>query len=439
MDFVIRGGHVIDPAAGVDAPRDVAVADGKIAAVEPSIDPGGAPVVDATGLWVLPGLIDLHVHLREPGQEYKEDVASGTRAAAAGGFTAVCAMPNTRPVNDNAEVTRYILERARQGGVCRVYPVGAISKGLRGEDLAEIGELAEAGCVAVTDDGHPVSSSLLMRRALEYASAFGLTVVSHCEDLDLAAGGAMNEGLASAYLGLPAIPAEAEEIQVARDLLLARRTGARLHLAHLSTRGSMKLLRYAKRMGLRVTGETAPHYFTLTEDAVRGFDTNAKMNPPLREIADVEAVQKALRRGVVDAIATDHAPHAPDEKEVEFEAAPNGVIGLETSLGVTLRLVHHGLLDRVRAVAALTAGPARALGLPGGTLAPGSPADIALVDPEARWTVDPAAFFSKSRNCPFAGMELRGRAVGTVVGGRFVYWQGRITAENLDTAERLPT
>ncbi|RMG96642.1 MAG: dihydroorotase, partial [Candidatus Dadabacteria bacterium] len=265
-----------------------------------------------------------------------------------------------------------------------------------------------------------------------------LTVVSHCEDLDLAAGGAMNEGLASAYLGLPAIPAEAEEIQVARDLLLARRTGARLHLAHLSTRGSMKLLRYAKRMGLRVTGETAPHYFTLTEDAVRGFDTNAKMNPPLREIADVEAVQKALRRGVVDAIATDHAPHAPDEKEVEFEAAPNGVIGLETSLGVTLRLVHHGLLDRVRAVAALTAGPARALGLPGGTLAPGSPADIALVDPEARWTVDPAAFFSKSRNCPFAGMELRGRAVGTVVGGRFVYWQGRITAENLDTAERLP-
>ncbi|GAB6063078.1 dihydroorotase [Deferrisoma palaeochoriense] len=438
MDFVIRGGHVIDPAAGVDAPRDVAVADGKIAAVEPSIDPGGAPVVDATGLWVLPGLIDIHVHLREPGQEYKEDVASGTRAAVAGGVTAVCAMPNTRPVNDNAEVTRYILERARQGGVCRVYPVGAISKGLRGEDLAEIGDLAEAGCVAVTDDGHPVSSSLLMRRALEYASAFGLTVVSHCEDLDLAAGGAMNEGLASAYLGLPAIPAEAEEIQVARDLLLARRTGARLHLAHLSTRGSMKLLRYAKRMGLRVTGETAPHYFTLTEDAVRGFDTNAKMNPPLREIADVEAVQKALRRGVVDAIATDHAPHAPDEKEVEFEAAPNGVIGLETSLGVTLRLVHHGLLDRVRAVAALTVGPARALGLPGGTLAPGSPADIALVDPEARWTVDPAAFFSKSRNCPFAGMELRGRAVGTVVGGRFVYWQGRITAENLDTAERLP-
>ncbi|GAB4266597.1 dihydroorotase [Deferrisoma sp.] len=438
MDFVIRGGHVIDPAAGVDAPRDVAVADGKIAAVEPSIDPGGAPVVDAAGLWVLPGLIDIHVHLREPGQEYKEDVASGTRAAVAGGVTAVCAMPNTRPVNDNAEVTRYILERARQGGVCRVYPVGAISKGLRGEDLAEIGDLAEAGCVAVTDDGHPVSSSLLMRRALEYASAFGLTVVSHCEDLDLAAGGAMNEGLASAYLGLPAIPAEAEEIQVARDLLLARRTGARLHLAHLSTRGSMKLLRYAKRMGLRVTGETAPHYFTLTEDAVRGFDTNAKMNPPLREIADVEAVQKALRRGVVDAIATDHAPHAPDEKEVEFEAAPNGVIGLETSLGVTLRLVHHGLLDRVRAVAALTVGPARALGLPGGTLAPGSPADIALVDPEARWTVDPAAFFSKSRNCPFAGMELRGRAVGTVVGGRFVYWQGRITAENLDTAERLP-
>ncbi len=439
MDFVIRGGHVIDPASGLDAPRDVAVAEGKILAVEPSIDPGSAPVVDASGLWVLPGLIDIHVHLREPGQEYKEDVVSGTRAAAAGGFTAVAAMPNTRPVNDNAEVTRYILEKAHRGGVCRVYPVGAISKGLRGEDLAEIGELAEAGCVAVTDDGHPVSSSLLMRRALEYASAFGVVVVSHCEDLDLARGGAMNEGLASAYLGLPAIPAEAEEIQVARDLLLARRTGGRLHLAHLSTRGSMKLLRYAKRMGLPVTGETAPHYFTLTEDAVRSFDTHAKMNPPLREIADVEAVQKALRRGVVDAVATDHAPHAPDEKEVEFEAAPNGVIGLETSLGVTLRLVHHGLLDRVRAVAALTWGPARALGLPGGTLAPGGPADITLVDPEARWTVDPAAFFSKARNCPFAGMDLRGRAVGTIVGGRTVYWNGRILAENLETAERLPT
>ncbi len=437
MDLVIRGGHVIDPATGVAGRRDVAVAGGRILAVEPEIDPGRAAVIDAGGLWVLPGLVDIHVHLREPGYEYKEDVASGTRAAAAGGFTSVACMPNTDPVNDNAEVTRYILERVRERGVCRVYPVGAISRGLRGEDLADMGELAEAGCVAVTDDGRPVASSLLMRRAMEYARAFGLVVVSHCEDLDLAEGGVMNEGLASAYLGLPGIPAEAEEIAVVRDLLLARRTGARLHLAHLSTRGSVDLLRWAKRLGLAVTGETAPHYFTLTEDAVRPFDTNAKMNPPLREIADVEAVQKGLRRGILDAVATDHAPHAPDEKEVEFEAAPNGVIGLETSLGLTLRLVHEGVLPLERAVAALTCGPARALGLPGGTLEPGAPADIVLVDPEARWTVEPERFFSKARNCPFAGMELRGRPVRTLVGGRTVFADGRITAENLETAEML--
>ncbi len=437
MDLVIRGGHVIDPATGVAGRRDVAVAGGRILAVEPEIDPGRAAVIDAGGLWVLPGLVDIHVHLREPGYEYKEDVASGTRAAAAGGFTSVACMPNTDPVNDNAEVTRYILERVRERGVCRVYPMGAISRGLRGEDLADMGELAEAGCVAVTDDGRPVASSLLMRRAMEYARAFGLVVVSHCEDLDLAEGGVMNEGLASAYLGLPGIPAEAEEIAVVRDLLLARRTGARLHLAHLSTRGSVDLLRWAKRLGLAVTGETAPHYFTLTEDAVRPFDTNAKMNPPLREIADVEAVQKGLRRGILDAVATDHAPHAPDEKEVEFEAAPNGVVGLETSLGLTLRLVHEGVLPLERAVAALTCGPARALGLPGGTLEPGAPADIVLVDPEARWTVEPERFFSKARNCPFAGMELRGRPVRTLVGGRTVFADGRITAENLETAEML--
>ncbi len=437
MDLVIRGGRVIDPAAGVDGPRDVAIADGRIAAVEPGIDPGPTPVIDAAGLWVLPGLVDIHVHFREPGYEYKEDVASGTRAAAAGGFTAVACMPNTDPVNDDAEVTRYILERAREGGVARVNPVGAVSRGLGGEDLAPIGELAEAGCVAVTDDGRPVGSGLLMRRALEYASAFGLPVISHCEDLDLAAGGCMNEGLASAYLGLPGIPSEAEEAMVARDLLLLRRTGGRLHLAHLSTRGSVKLLRWGKRMGLPVTGETAPHYFTLTEDAVRGFDTDAKMNPPLREIADVEGVQKGLARGAVDAIATDHAPHAPDEKEVEFEAAPNGVVGLETSLALSLKLVREAGVPLARVVAALTAGPARALGLPGGTLVPGAPADVTLVDPDATWTVDPAAFQSKARNSPFAGMTLRGRAVRTLVGGRTVYLDGRITAENLDEAEIL--
>jgi dihydroorotase len=298
-----------------------------------------------------------------------------------------------------------------------------------------MGELAAAGCIAVTDDGHPVSSPLLMRRALEYAKGFGLPVISHCEDLELASGGCMNEGLTSAYLGLPAIPAEAEEVQVVRDLLLLRRTGGRLHLAHLSTRGSVDFLRWGKRLGLPVTGETAPHYFTLTDDAVRTFDARYKMNPPLREIADVESIQKAVARGVVDAIATDHAPHAADEKELEFEAAANGVVGLETSLALSLRLVHEGVVPLARVVAALTCGPARALNLPGGTLTPGAPADLVLVDLEAEHLVDPAGFHSKARNCPFAGMKLRGRPVRTLVGGRTVYLDGRITAENLETAE----
>ncbi len=435
MDLVIRGAHLVDPAQGIDGRRDVAVAGGRVVAVAPTLDPGTAPTLDAGGLYLFPGLIDLHVHLREPGHEYKETVATGTRAAAAGGFTAVAAMPNTKPVNDNAEVTRFLLETARREGLCRVYPVGAISRGLKGEELADLGELRAAGCVAVTDDGHPVASSLLMRRALEYAKTFGLTVVSHCEDLELAAGGCMNEGLTSAYLGLPAIPAEAEEVMVVRDLLLLRRTGGRLHLAHLSTRGSIDLLRWGKRLGLAVTGETAPHYFTLTDDRVRSFDSVFKMNPPLREIADVEAVQRGLARGVVDAIATDHAPHGIDEKEVEFEAAANGVIGLETSLPLSLRLVREGLASLPRVVAALTAGPARALGLPGGTLAPGAPADLVLVDLEAERVVEPARFFSKARNCPFGGMRLRGAVVRTVVGGKTVYADGRIAADNLETAE----
>ncbi|GAB4279831.1 MAG: dihydroorotase [Deferrisomatales bacterium] len=437
MEFVIRAARVVDPSQGLDGRRDILVADGRIRALEASVEPGGRPVVDAGGLWALPGLVDVHVHLREPGYEYKETVATGTAAAAAGGFTAVACMPNTDPVNDCAEVTRYILEKARAGALCRVFPVGAISRRLRGEELADIGELAQAGCVAVTDDGRPVSSGLLMRRAMEYAKAFGVVVISHCEDLDLAAGGCMNEGLTSAHLGLPAISAEAEEVMVVRDLLLTRRTGARLHLAHLSTRGSADFLRWGKRLGLPVTGETAPHYFTLTDDAVRGFDTRFKMNPPLREIADMEGVQKAIARGVIDAVATDHAPHARDEKELEFEAAANGVVGLETSLGLALRLVHEGIAPLHRVVAALTCGPARALGLPGGTLQVGAPADLVLVDPEAEYTVDPERFFSKGRNCPFAGMTLRGRVVRTVVEGRTVYRDGTLTGDNWHTAEIL--
>jgi dihydroorotase len=436
MDFLIRGAWVVDPSRGVDGRRDIAVQKGRVLAVEPAIDPGAAPVIDAGGLHAFPGLVDVHVHFREPGYEYKETIATGSRAAVAGGFTSVACMPNTEPVNDSAEVTRYIREKARLEAVCRVYPVGAISQGLKGEELADMGDLAEAGCVAVTDDGRPVVSGLLLRRALEYSKAFGLTVISHCEDPDLVAGGCMNEGLTSAHLGLPAIPAEAEEAMVVRDLLLARRTGGRLHLAHLSTRGSVDFLRWAKRLGLAVTGETAPHYFTLTDDSVRSFDAVFKMNPPLREIADVEAIQKALTRGVVDAIATDHAPHATDEKEREFEAAANGVIGLETSLALTLRLFHEGVAPLPRLVAALTCGPARALGLPGGTLAPGAPADIALVDLEAEHTVDPAGFHSKARNCPFAGWKLRGRVVRTLAGGQTVYLDGRIEADNLEVEHR---
>ncbi|NTU59675.1 MAG: dihydroorotase [Deltaproteobacteria bacterium] len=435
MDFVIRGARVVDPAQGLDARRDIAVEGGRILAVKASIKPGGRPVLDAGGLCAMPGLVDVHVHLREPGQEHKETVATGTRAAAAGGFTSVACMPNTSPVNDDPAVTRYILDKAAAHGVCRVYPIGAITRGLKGEELSDMGELARAGCPAVTDDGKPVSSAFLMRRAMEYANGFGLTVVSHCEDLDLANGGSMNESAVSSVLGIPAIPAEAEEVMVARDVLLARRTGARLHLAHLSTRGSVELLQWAKRLGLRVTGETAPHYFTLTDEAVRTFDSVYKMNPPLREAADLAAVTAALADGTFDAVATDHAPHAWDDKEMEFEAAANGVIGLETSLGLALRLCDEGKVPLARVVAALTCGPARALGIPGGTLAPGSPADVVLVDLGAEWTVDPSTFQSKARNCPFAGMKLKGRAVQTLVGGRTVFKAGRITAGNLETAE----
>ena len=437
MDLVIRGARVVDPSQGLDGQRDIAIQGGRILALEPRIDPGGAVVMDAGGLCALPGLVDIHVHLREPGYEYKETIATGTRAAVAGGFTSVACMPNTNPVNDEAAVTLFILDKTREEGVCRVYPVGAISRGLKGEELSEMGELARAGCLAVTDDGRPVSSPLLMRRALDYSKAFGLTVVSHCEDLDLAAGGVMNEGLTSAFLGLPAAPSEAEEAMVARDLLIARRTGGRLHLAHLSTRGSVEMLRIGKLQGLQVTGETAPHYFTLTDERVRTFDAVYKMNPPLREAEDVLAVQEGLANGTLDAIATDHAPHDQDEKEVEFEVAANGVIGLETSLALSLRLYHEGLVPLPAVVAALTCGPARALNLPGGTLRPGAAADVALVDLEAAWTVDPASFHSKARNCPFAGMTLKGRVRRTLVGGRTVFAEGRISARNLDTAETV--
>lgn len=434
MRYVIRGAHVVDPVNQVDGKLDVAVEEGKIAAVGKKLT--GGHVVDGSGLHLLPGLIDIHVHLREPGQEYKESIATGTRAAAAGGFTGVACMPNTSPVNDNAEITSCIVAKAKAEGLCRVYPVGAISKGLKGEDLAHIGEMKDAGCVAVTDDGRPVMNSMLMRRAMEYAKGFGLTVMSHSEDLHLAAGGAMNEGVVSSLLGLPGIPAEAEEVMVARDILLARLTGAKVHLAHLSTEGSFKLLHWAKYRGINVTGETAPHYFTLTDEAVKSFDANFKMNPPLRAEADRMAARAALADGTVDAIATDHAPHAPDEKEVEFEAAPNGVLGLETSLALGLGLVADKTLALSALVRLMSANPAAILGVPGGNLAPGAPADMVLVDLKAKWSVDPLRFQSKSRNTPFAGMKLTGRAVKTIAAGKLVWDDGRPIAENIEKAEQ---
>jgi dihydroorotase len=421
--LLIAGGTVVDPLAGRAAPGDVLLAGERIARVGApgSLETGDAVVIDARGLLVLPGLVDIHVHLREPGHEYKETIATGVAAALAGGFTSVACMANTEPVNDSAAVTQYILDRARLAGGARVYPIGALSLGLRGEQLAEIGEMHRAGIVAVSDDGRPVTDAGLMRRAFEYTRMFGLPVIAHEEDEHLARGGAMNEGVTALRLGLRGIPAAAEEIMVARDIALARLTGGRLHVAHVSTAGAVALIRSAKAEGLAVTAEVTPHHLYLTEEAVEGYGTNAKMAPPLRTRADIEALREALADGTIDAIATDHAPHHRDEKEVEFDAAANGVVGLETALPLALRLVAEGVLDLPTLVARLTSGPARVLGLPAGTLEPGAAADVTLVDPERRWRVDPRAFRSKARNSPFEGWEMTGRAVAVLVGGRLVY------------------
>ncbi len=420
MSLLITGGFIVDPSQGLEEPRDVLIKDGRIVALEPPgiIPPKGRRVIKAEGLVVTPGLIDMHVHLREPGEEYKETIESGTAAAARGGFTAVACMPNTKPVNDNASVTRYILDRAAGVGRARVYPVGAISQGSLGTQLSEYGELKAAGCVAVSDDGLPVMNAMLMRRALEYARTFDLLVISHAEDLNLRGEGVMHEGKVSVRLGLKGIPAAAEEVMVHRDICLARLTGAKLHLAHLSTAGSVALVREAKRAGVQVTAETAPHYFTLTEEAVADFDTRAKVNPPLRSEADRAAIIDGLADGTLDAIACDHAPHSVLEKDVEFQAAAFGLIGLETSLGLSLRLVHDGFLSLGRLIEALSTRPAQILGVPGGTLAPGAPADLTLIDLQRPWTVDAAAFASKSRNCPFDGWTLKGKAVMTLRQGK---------------------
>ncbi len=424
----IEGGRVVDPASGVDGVRTVVVKDGRIAEVSERVErPREARVLDARGKWVTPGFVDLHVHLREPGQEYKETVATGARAAVAGGFTTVCAMPNTKPVNDNASVTELVLARAAAAGLARVLPVGCISRAQGGEDLAEYGELKAAGCVAVSDDGKPVVSSGLMRRALEYARAFGLVVAVHEEDPGLVGKGVMHEGAASTRLGLKGIPAAAEEVMVVRDLALLELTGGRLHVQHVSTKGAVRAIRDAKKRGLSVTAEATPHHLALTDEdvAASGYSTELKMNPPLRSAEDVAAVREGVADGTLDAIATDHAPHTAVEKDLEFDAALNGIVGLETAFSVCLDLVRKGALPERRLIEALTVGPARAFGLAAGTLARGAAADVAVLDPAAEWTVDPARLHSKSTNTPWKGKRLPGRCVYTIVGGRIVHGESR--------------
>lgn len=419
MSLLIRNGRVVDPAGGTDAVADVWVAEGRIHKLGRGLKaPAGAEIIDATGKVVCPGFIDMHVHLREPGFEYKETIASGTRAAAAGGFTAVACMANTFPVNDNRAVTDYILARAKVEGVVRVYPIGAVTRNLEGTQLAEMAEQAEAGCVAFSDDGKCVMNAELYRRAMEYALPFGTPVISHAEDCQLAHGAPMNEGFVSTELGLSGQPGAAEDVMVARDIILAELTGAHLHVAHISTAGAVRLVREAKARGVRVTAEVTPHHLVLTDEAVRSYDPNCKMAPPLRTKRDVEACLEALVDGTIDCVATDHAPHATSEKEGEFAEAANGVVGLETAVPLLLdRLVRPGVLDLPTLVARLSTGPARLLNLPGGSLAPGAEADITILDLEQDFTVDPAAFHSRSRNTPFAGFTGRGAPWMTLVGG----------------------
>jgi len=417
----IQGGHIIDPGR-FNAVGDLLIDGGKVVAVGSNIKvPSGARTIAAKGRLVVPGFVDLHVHFREPGFEYKETIQSGAASAVAGGFTTVCAMPNTNPVNDNQAITELMLDRARAAGLANVLPIGAITKGSEGKELAEIGDLRRAGCVAISDDGKPVMNSLVMRRAMEYALAFDVPVVDHCEDLHLAEGGCMNEGIISTELGLPGIPSAAEDVMVARNVSLAELTGARLHLAHISTVGSVRMVREAKQRGLKVTAEACPHHFTLTEEVVRGFNTFAKMNPPLRTWRDVQAIKEGLRDGTIDVIATDHAPHATQEKQQGFTEAPFGIVGLETALPLTMALVDEGILSLETAIDKLSSAPAKAFSLSKGTLAVGADADVAIVDPQAQWEVDPGKFRSKSRNTPFAGWKVKGTVLTTIVGGRVVF------------------
>jgi dihydroorotase len=423
--LLIRNGRVVDPSQGLDQGMDVLIEDGVIASVSERLTvPAKTKVFDAAGLVVAPGFIDLHAHLREPGAEHKETIESGCRAAVAGGFTAVCAMPDTNPVNDDPSVTAYILRRAEQAALARVYPVGAVSKGLAGEEMAEIGEMVAAGAVAVSDNHNPVRNSQLFRRALEYARSFGIPVAAHEEDLELTDGGSMHEGKVSTRIGLRGMPTTAEEVMVARDVLLAELTGGRLHICHLSTSTAFDLVRVAKSRGLAVTCEVAAHQFVLTDEDVAGagYDPNWKTNPPLRSASDVESILQAVYDGTVDAIVSDHEPHHADEKEFDFADAPFGIVGLETAVPLAInRLVHGRVIGLMQLVRLMSTRPAEIFGLPGGTLREGAPADLTVLDLRALKIVDPTAFKSKSRNTPFAGMRLKGWPAATIVGGEIVW------------------
>jgi dihydroorotase len=424
MKLLIANGHLIDPAAPENTGMSVLIENGR---VEAWLGPGeSAPedceIFDASGLLVAPGFIDMHVHLREPGQEHKETIASGCAAAAAGGWTSVCPMPNTIPVNDNAAITRYMIEQAERAGLANVFPIGAITKSSDGTELAEMGEMKAAGAVAVSDDGRPVPNAGIMRRAMQYARDFDLPIIDHCEDRSLSSGGVMHEGRISLLLGLRGMPALAEEIDAVRDILLAKETGAHIHVAHISTIGAIEAVRRAKNEGINVTCEVTPHHFTLTDKAVEGYDTNTKMSPPLRSEEHLEAIHDAIKDGTIDAIATDHAPHHADEKALEYDRAPFGITGLETGVGLAFsELVHKGVIGLERLVEMCSANPAKIFRLEGrGTLKPGSIADVTIIDPERKWTYSTADSRSKSRNTPFDGWEFTGKAVATIIGGRIV-------------------
>lgn len=424
MKILIANGYVIDPSQGVNGGKDLLIEDGRVSVLlERGREiPEGTEVFDATGLIVAPGFVDLHTHLREPGQEYKETIATGASAAVAGGWTTICAMPNTDPVNDNPAVTRFIIEQAERAQLANVFPIGALTKGSNGKELAEMGEMKDAGIVAVSDDGRPVPNAGIMRRAMEYAHGFDLTVVDHCQDASLSLGGVMHEGRWSLILGLKGMPAAAEDVHVIRDCVLAKLTGAAVHIAHVSSRGSVDAVRRAKELGLPVTCEVAPHHWTMTDESLEDYDTNTKMSPPLRSRDHVEALLEGLRDGTIDAIATDHAPHHADEKALEFDQAPFGITGLETAVGLAFDLVHQGVIDLERLVRLCSTNPARIFGLKDrGTLMENAHADVTILDPACEWVFDVAASKSKSRNTPFHGRAMTGAAVATIVGGRLVY------------------